>query len=165
MKPMKTKIFLIVLTVIVLASCDKDDAPTIEPFVDLKAEAITYQMVSQTSATTGQVRITGHIKNVGNANFSSSLGQQVAYLSERPLGTTTETIMASANLPAVINAGDEVTFSYVKNWDTTIEFQNDVILRVSYDPDILVDGNANNDDTNSTNNVMTLAGNMINSLF
>ena len=162
---MKTKIFLIVLTVIGLVSCDKDDAPTTEPFVDLTADLISYQMVSQPPATTGQVRITGHIKNVGNTNFSSSLGQQVAFLIESPLGTTTETIMATANLPAVLNAGDAITFSYLKNWDTTIEFQNDIILRISYDPDILIDGNTNNDDSNPTNNALTLSGNMINSLF
>lgn len=162
---MKKTLIFTVFTVLFITSCDKDDAPTEESFVDLKADAITYTMVSQTSATTGQVRITGHVKNVGTATFSSTLGQQVAYLIERPLGFTTETIRATANLPAVLNSGSEITFSYLKNWDTTIEFQTDIILRISYDPDILIDGNPNNDDANSANNAMTLAGNNINSLF
>tara|TARA_Y100000815_G_C13336876_1_gene498194 strand:+ start:1097 stop:1585 length:489 start_codon:yes stop_codon:yes gene_type:complete len=162
MKKMKT----ILLSMCYLAiACNSDDDTTTTSIVDLKADDITYEMVSQTSATTGEVRIRGHIKNIGNANFNSSLGQQVAYLIERPLGTTNETTMATANLPTVINVDGEITFSYTRNWDTTIEFQNDIILRISYDPDIFIDGNLTNDDANMNNNTLVLQGNAINSLF
>lgn len=158
------KLFLLIITCTLLA-CDKDDEPTVEQTIDLSADAITYEMVSQTSPTTGEVRITGHIQNVGNTNFNSTIGQQVAHLIERPLGSTTETVVATENLSPTINAGNEITFSYTRNWDTTIEFQNDIILRISYDPDIFIDGNPNNDDINSSNNTLILAGNTINSLF
>ena len=65
----------------------------------------------------------------------------------------------------MINVDGEITFSYTRNWDTTIEFQNDIILRISYDPDIFIDGNLTNDDANMNNNTLVLQGNAINSLF
>lgn len=164
MKNLKKLTMVILVFTCIFSACDNDDDKD-EEIIDLKADAITYSMVTQTSATTGEVRITGHIKNVGNTNFSSSLGQQTAFLIERTLGTTTETTMATANLPAIINAGNEITFSYTRNWDTTIEFQNEISLKITYDPDIFIDGNPKNDDVNLNNNTLILEGNTINSLF
>ncbi|WP_165396020.1 hypothetical protein [Flavobacterium sp. J27] len=157
--------FLLASICCFLVACNSDDDATVPSSIDLKADAITYEMVSQSSATTGEVRIRGHVKNVGNTTFSSTEGQQIAYLIERPQGTTTETVLATANLPTVLNSGSEITFSYTRNWDVATEFQNDIILRISYDPDIFLDGNPNNDDKNTNNNSLVLAGNAINSLF
>lgn len=143
-------------------SCSDDDSTS--SFVDLKAEGLTYALVSQSSATTGVVRISGKIKNIGNANFSSTIQQQYAAIYERPLGTTTETEEIALNF-TTMNAGEETTFFYDRNWDTTIEFQPEFILRIVMDPDITLDGNSNNDDINFNNHQIILQGNEINSLF
>ncbi|MBP0903914.1 hypothetical protein ACFSKN_05565 [Mariniflexile gromovii] len=159
---MKTMKLVLLVLFVSLQSCDKDDA---DPFVDLKAENTTYELVSKTTATTGIVRITGHIKNVGNTTYTSGSNQQLAQLLEHPLGTTTNNVVATSNISTSLNAGAEVSFSYTRNWDIAIEFQPEIILRISYDPDILIDGNSNNDDMDSSNNSFTLDGTAINYLF
>lgn len=143
-------------------SCSDDDSTS--SFVDLKAEGLTYALVSQSSATTGVVRISGKIKNIGNTNFSSTIQQQYAAIYERALGTTTETEEIALNF-TTMSAGEETTFFYDRNWDTTIEFQPEFILRIVMDPDITLDGNLNNDDVNFNNHQIILQGNQINSLF
>ncbi len=143
-------------------SCTDDDSTT--SFVDLRAEELSYSLVSQSSATTGVVRISGKIKNIGNANFSSTIQQQYAAIYERTLGTTTETEEIALNF-TTMSAGEETTFFYDRNWDTTIEFQPEFILRIVMDPDITLDGNLNNDDVNFNNHQIILQGNQINSLF
>lgn len=162
---MKTLLKILLLTsLLFFISCDKDDDPETSN-VDLNANAITYEMVNQTSSTTGVVRITGHIKNIGTTNFNSGENQQIAYLVERALGTTTEVVKATVNIPVVINANNEITFDYTTNWDITTEFQNDITLKIIYDPDIFLDGNIHNDDINLNNNILTIPGAQINSLF
>ena len=146
-------------------SCDKDDETATEQTIDLAANDISYTLVSQSSPNTGVVRITGYVKNIGNAEFNSSNGQQVAQLLEKIPGTTTFIEMAFEDLPNNIEANEEVSFSYEREWDTTLEFQNEIILRIFYDPDIFIDGNPNNDDADSTNNSLSIFGNAINSLF
>lgn len=59
----------------------------------------------------------------------------------------------------------KLPFFYDRNWDTTIEFQPEFILRIVMDPDITLDGNLNNDDVNFNNHQIILQGNQINSLF
>lgn len=161
MKTLKLLPFILILSML---SCDKDDETTTQT-IDLEASDITYTLVSQSSPNTGVVRITGVVKNSGNADFNSSNGQQVAQLIERVLGTTMFIEMASINLPNSIDAGEEVSFNYERNWDTTLEFQNDIHLRISYDPDIFIDGNTENDDADLSNNELSIFGNAINSLF
>ena len=163
MKIMKTiKSILCISLLFGYSSCTDDDSTT--SFVDLRAEELSYSLVSQSSATTGVVRISGKIKNIGNANFSSTIQQQYAAIYERTLGTTTETEEIALNF-TTMSAGEETTFFYDRNWDTTIEFQPEFILRIVMDPDITLDGNLNNDDVNFNNHQIILQGNQINSLF
>jgi len=163
MKIMKTiKSILCISLLFGFISCTDDDSTT--SVVDLRAEELSYSLVSQSSATTGVVRISGKIKNIGNANFSSTIQQQYAAIYERTLGTTTETEEIALNF-TTMSAGEETTFFYDRNWDTTIEFQPEFILRIVMDPDITLDGNLNNDDVNFNNHQIILQGNQINSLF
>ncbi|WP_188606875.1 hypothetical protein [Aquaticitalea lipolytica] len=155
------KIFSIVILSFFLSSCDKDDDPQT---IDLEATTIDYELVVTTSPTTGEVRLTAIVTNIGNSNFNSSSGQQFIQLSRRELGSTAETVLETNNF-TVLNRGDEITLVVVINWNTAIEFQPEFILRISYDPDILLDDNPNNDDTNSTNNSFVLSGFDINGLF
>jgi|TARA_B100001059_G_C17633760_1_gene475756 hypothetical protein len=155
------KIFSIVILSFFLSSCDKDDDPQT---IDLEATTIDYELVGTTSPTTGEVRLTAIVTNIGNSNFNSSSGQQFIQLSRRELGSTAETVLETNNF-TVLNRGDEITLVVVINWNTAIEFQPEFILRISYDPDILLDDNPNNDDTNSTNNSFVLSGFDINGLF
>lgn len=157
-----TKSILLLILLIGFSSCSDDDSTAL--FVDLKAEELSYSLVSQSSATTGVVRISGKIKNIGNANFSSNAQQQYAVIYERALGTTTETEEVALNF-TTLSAGEETTFFYDREWDTAIEFQPEFILRIVMDPDIALDGNPNNDDVNFNNHQIILQGNLINNLF
>jgi hypothetical protein len=164
MKIMKTiKSILFISLLFGCISCSDDDDSTTS-FVDLKAEELSYSLVSKSSPTTGVIRISGKIKNIGNANFSSTIQQQHAAIYERVPGTTTEVEEIALNF-TTMSAGEENTFFYDKNWDTTIEFQPEFILRIVMDPDITLDGNLNNDDVNFNNHQIILQGNEINSLF
>ncbi len=160
MKTLKSILFMAIG--VLLMACDNDDDSN--SFVDLSAEELSYSLVSQTNATTGVVRISGKIKNIGNTRYSSTAQQQYAAIYEKPLGTSTETELGTLNFTN-LNAGEETTFFFDRNWDIAIEFQPEFILRIVLDPDILLDDNDANDDTNSANNSITIQGNDINNLF
>lgn len=159
---MKTMKLVLLVLCISLQSCDKDDESP--KLIDLEATTIDYELLTTTSSTTGEVRLTARVTNIGNTNFSSSSGQQFIQLSRRPLGTSIETVLEQNDF-TVLAHGDEITLIVVINWDTTVEFQPEFILRISYDPDILIDDNTNNDDSNTTNNEFVLSGFDINDLF
>lgn len=157
------KILFTVFVAIFLFSCDKDD-DKVTPIIDLEARTIDYELVTTPTSTTGEVRLTGRVTNIENTNFSSDSRQQFIQLSRRPLGSTTETVLEQNDFTAIAH-GDEITLVVVINWDIANEFQPEFVLRISYDPDILTDGNTNNDDSNSSNDVFVLSGFDINSLF
>lgn len=160
---MKTlQLLLLTLLCIISFSCDKDDETPI--VIDLEATTIDYELLNTTTPTTGEVRLTARVTNIGNTDFNSGSGQQSIQLLRRPLGSTTETLLEENNFTE-INHGDQITIVVVINWDIAIEFQPEFILNISYDPDIAIDGNENNDDSNSSNNRFVLSGSDINSLF
>lgn len=167
-KGFSISIMCIVTMMVIVISCDKDkdEDPVMVPNVDLKAEGISYELApnGEDCQCSGLVRLTGRVKNIGKDNFSSSNGQQVIYLIKKPLGSTQETILAEVRFNELA-AGQELTVTTVIRWDVAIEFQPEFILRIAYDPDILIDGNLNNDDGVSNNNSFTLSGFDINQLF
>lgn len=63
----------------------------------------------------------------------------------------------------------EVNLVYERNWDAASpaegEFPPTYRLLIGYDPDILLDGNPNNDDCNSNNNQLERSGADVNALF
>ena len=159
---MKTINFFLAITLLTILSSCQDNDPA--PVIDIQALTITYSLVSTSTPTTGTVELTGVIKNIGNADYSSTAGQQILSLIQRPAGTTTETVLETKDF-LLVQKGAELTIITQIPWDVAHEFQPDLILRVSYDPDLLEDGNTANDDKNSENNEYILAGNLVNDLF
>jgi hypothetical protein len=151
---------LFALLFLSLISCDKDDSTT--KVIDLKAD-ITYEMVSQSSATTGTIKIIAHVKNVGNSAFTSSANLQVANLVVKTPGDV-DFIVEHLDFTSVPKDG-ELTFNITRQWDTADEFPQSYELRIVYGPDIYIDSSTDNDDANQSNDTFLLSGTTINTLF
>ncbi|RKR15408.1 hypothetical protein CLV91_1494 [Maribacter vaceletii] len=137
--------------------------------IDLSAEKITFS-INKTTQWEGTATITGTIKNIGD-HFSSGRGQQIAYLYERSLGTPTTqlgNIVASKSFSELASNGT-LEVSFTRPWNSSSpaegEFAPEYILVLSYDPDLFIDGNKSNDDTNHDNNEILESGIEINNLF
>lgn len=164
---MKTlKISIIALLTLTLAGCPRDDSPILNP--DLEATSITFSVVP-TSDFAGVATITGTVTNVGDLDFNSGQGQQGILLYERPLGTPAPGNLVTRLDFTRLNVGSTLTVSFSRQWDSSSpaegEFPPEYILIVSYDPDILIDANETNNDTNSSNNSLTVSGGAINGMF
>lgn len=113
---------------------------------DPAVTAINYQLLSTTSPTSGNVRITGVVRNRGTMLFNSGEGQQSVYIYEG-----SELVATQDFTTVAVNATVEVT--YERNWSTQDEFRPpSYTVLLAYDPDIYLDGNEENDDCNSDNN-------------
>lgn len=129
---------------------------------DLAAVDIRFQKISG-GAHSGNVRITGVIKNVGKQNFVSNPRQMYVLLYEVSL-TGRARVLARRSV-GNIPAGRTFSLSFVKNWYAGNEFPPNYKLCISYDPDIKLDSNPKNDDCNSANNCKTRPGTDIHKLF
>lgn len=164
------KIISVLLITLLIVNCDnEDDSSDPPPNIDLKADAITFS-VESISQFTGDATIKGIITNIGD-DFSSGEGQQIIRLYERQLGTPTNQsgeLVASVSFQSLA-AGENLEVSYTRLWNRSSpaegEFPPDYILRIEYDPDLLIDGNDNNNDSNVENNTITESGSAINDLF
>ena len=163
---------VIALGLTTLTSCDPsddvNDAPQ-TPSIDLKAEHIIFS-VDPTSEFAGNATITGNIINIGD-DFSSGTGQQTISLYERPLGIPTTqlgNLVASLNF-TTLAAGQKLEVSYTRPWNSSSpaegEFPPEYILVIDFDPDLHIDGNEHNDDSNSANNKIEVSGTLINDMF
>lgn len=129
--------------------------------IDPAAARIDFQVLSRTSQFRGRVRVTATVKNVGHLPFISRTGQQTALLySDRTLIARRDFV----NLAV----GQAFTFTYDRNWDSSSpaegEFPPQYRLVVTYDPDIYIDGNSQNDDCSNANNNRVRSGVDINAL-
>jgi hypothetical protein len=102
----------------------------------------------------GQVRISYEVANLGRSAWASAPGQQGVQLVARNANTGGEfthhqavagraapgAVMARFASPMIANAFDD------------FEFGGHVDVSIGYDPDIVIDGNACNDDSNAANN-------------
>ena len=130
--------------------------------IDPAASKIDFAIVQRTTQFRGRVRVTATVKNVGRGDFISSRGQQTALLySDRTLVARRDFL----NLAV----GQSFTFSYDRLWDSSSpaegEFPPEYRLVVTYDPDIYIDGNSQNDDCSNANNNRVRSGTGINDLF
>ena len=98
--------------------------------------------------TPGSARVTVDTRNIGPSAWRSGPRQQILSLSVRngasgPLAASAApgASMGSFTTPMIANAFD------------SFEFRGMVKATISYEPDIGIDGNACNDDSNATNNV------------
>ena len=143
--------------------------PTIPPITkecrDPKAMAVKFQVISKDPkwpTTQGKIRITGEVKNVGNAVFESNPGQQQAsaQLFEEPAGG--RGVFKAEQKFANLAPGASIFVNHERAWNTATEFPPKYILMIVYDPDIYIDANKKNDDCNRDNNRAELTGAAIN---
>ncbi len=138
--------------------------------IDPAAVDIRFEIVRRDTQFRGRVRITGVVRNIGNAAFTSNPGTQQAsaQLYEVPAGATSGgTLRAHTNFNALA-VGGTVTVSYERDWNSSSpaegEFAPSYKLMIVYDPDIRLDGNPNNDDCNMSNNTRQRSGTEINAM-
>src|SRR5690606_29140905 len=129
--------------------------PEPEVSIDLAAHAIEFSVVN-TSDFEGEVTITGIVKNLGD-DFISGEGQQSIYLYERDAGLASDNpgTLLTEEAFTTLDAEGTIEVSFSKTWNTSIEFPPDFILMISYDPDLHIDDNPHNDDSNSENDMLT----------
>lgn len=130
--------------------------------VDPAAYSLTFQILRKTSRFTGVVRVTGTIKNIGRESFRSRPGQQMVLLYQD------NHLVASRPFTDLASQGS-LALSFSRNWNSSSpsegEFPPTYKLVISYDPDIYLDGNSQNDDCNQRNNSKSKSGSLINALF
>lgn len=153
------------LALIIMSCSNDDDANEPLPIIDLEAEFFVLDLVSG-SPSNGEITIIGVVRNVGD-DFSSSTGQQSIVLYEKPIAGS-ETEVARTDFTD-LGANETLQLPYTRTWSTSNEFPPEYILKIVYDPDIFIDGNVNNDDTNSENDSLNATGyeihDILNSLF
>ncbi|MEZ5009255.1 MAG: hypothetical protein R2753_14025 [Chitinophagales bacterium] len=158
MRTIKTMIFTL-LGVIILASCNEDDVIVVDPNADLEVVDMVFtsdDLDPDNQVFSGTVKITGIVVNTGTTDFVSGTNQQAIVLDEVPIaGSPVEKV----RLPfARLNAGDTLRISYDRAWSLSNEFPPSFKVSLTYDPDIFIDGNENNDDNDLTNNSITKTG-------
>lgn len=130
--------------------------------IDLAADAINFSVVSAKSEFVGSVKIEGVVKNVGTLNYISNANQQMALLYEQTPGGTPKLVATKVFQNLAVNA--TVKFSFIRTWNKADEFPPTYILIIAFDPDIYIDANKNNDDSNVANNRLSKSGTEINLL-
>ncbi len=126
------------------------------------ATDITFSVVSRTGEFTGVVRVTGTVQNIGLQDFDSSAGQQSIRLLQ-------DGIEVASGEFTDLSAGESTSISFTRAWDASSpaegEFPPTYRVTISYDPDITLDGNPNNDDCRTSDNTREESGSQINALF
>lgn len=161
---MKKMIFYnLLLAAMVMAGCDdSEEEPTRELNIDLAVHSLEFE-IEKTQEFVGIVTITGIIKNIGD-DFRSSEGQQAVHLLEKPAGSG-KSIMLDMLEFTDLDAGETLEVSFQREWYAGMEFPPSFIVRLSYDPDIYIDGNEQNDDSNTDNNAIERSGQEISEMF
>lgn len=125
--------------------------------------SIDFNLVSQDSDSTGTVEIVGAVENLGSGTFDSSAGQQAVQIWAGQ-SLTSLSMLASQSFEDLA-PGAQVTVSHEVQWNTSNEFPPIYRVILSYDPDIYIDGNDNNDDCATSDNALQRDGSEINNLF
>ena len=113
---------------------------------DPQATSITYLRVSTTTETSGIVRITGIVTNRGSLPYVSGEDQQSLNLYEGDQLISTEDFTD-------LDVGETVEVSFERLWSSQDEFRRPTYTNdITYDPDIYIDENEQNDDCNVDNN-------------
>lgn len=110
------------------------------------------------SGSSGTIRLTGTVRNIGLQTFDSSAGQQSVWILSSGI------LVAQQDFEDLAPA-EEVTITYETTWSRSTEFPPTFTLMLSYDPDIFIDGNENNDDCRTTDNELELTPTEINAVF
>ena len=152
---------LLALSICVLPglTCPADCGET-EP--NPAVDRIDFTLVSG-GGTMGDVQIDGVVENKGGGTFDSSAGQQSVQLLE---GSGINFTVVATQEFEDLAPGETVTVTFTKiGWSTVNEFPPNYRVIIVYDPDILMDGNDNNDDCATSDNTLEKDGGEINALF
>jgi hypothetical protein len=106
------------------------------------------------------VLVKGVVQNIGLADFLSDPNQQSVQL-------WADGVMVASTLFEDLAVDEQVTVEEELSWDTQSELPpvQRYQLIVTYDPDILMDENLNNDDCRFSNNSILRSAEGINALF
>ncbi len=133
---------------------------------DPAATDIEFTIMRRTSPFAGVVRVRGKVRNLGGF-YGSRPNQQALLLFEVPLGGSPR--LVSTQTFTDLAPGEEVVVDYARPWNSSSpsegEFPPSYRLIITYDPDITLDGNPDNDDCVSVNNRRERSGQGINELF
>jgi len=132
--------------------------------IDLTAIAINFSVPKCKDRFNGTVLIEGIVKNTGGLAWTTGANQQSALLYEDNGGR----LQLVASQPFQnLAPGAEVKVSYTRAWNRSSpaegEFPPKYVLVIGFDPDIYIDGNDNNDDSNYNNNRLTKSSAEVNS--
>jgi hypothetical protein len=130
--------------------------------IDLVAEAINFSVVRADGELSGTVKIEGVVRNAGTSGYTSHANQQIALLYEQYPGGKSKLVAQQPFQDLAVNAAVKVP--YTRKWNKSDEFPPTYTLIISFDPDIYIDGNNNNDDSNTANNKISKPGDVINVL-
>jgi hypothetical protein len=128
-----------------------------KPCSNPAAYRVDFNLLPKHTKFTGRVSITGVIKNLGGS-YETRPNQQLMSLYED------SRMVASAPF-GNLAPGQEASVNYQRDWNVSTEFPPTYKLIISYDPDILLDSNKQNDDCNNGDNNKTRSGVEINRLF
>ncbi|MAE93526.1 MAG: hypothetical protein CL910_02590 [Deltaproteobacteria bacterium] len=120
--------------------------------VDPTAQSISISGVRDNGDGTYDFSLRGTVVNRGSSQWVSGDNQQIANLSQ---GGTTKAVARFPRLDA--GARVNTAFARIQRWLPSQEFQQGFELRISYDPDIFIDGNDRNDDCQMGNNVTAIS--------
>jgi len=133
---------------------------------DPAAYRINFKIIQRYSRFRGRVRISGIVKNIGMQAFHSDPRQASVCLYEFVLGMRGRVVARRSLEDLAPNT--TISLVYYRNWDSSSpaegEFPPNYVLLIAYDPDILSDGNPQNDDCNYKNNQLERSGSDINDL-
>lgn len=134
---------------------------------DPAAHEIRFQIVRSYTQFRKRIRITGIVKNVGKQAFVSGPNQASAQLYEIPLGAASGRMVAQRAFQNLA-PGATISVSYERDWNSSSpsegEFPPNYKLIITYDPDIYMDANKQNDDCGRNNNTKQRSGTDINAM-
>ncbi|MCU0288968.1 MAG: hypothetical protein MUF15_21560, partial [Acidobacteria bacterium] len=143
----------------------------IKPFelcIDPAAFEIDFDIVRRDSQFQGRIRITGIVKNIGTKAFQSGPNQAAAYLYQLPPAATSGGTIVAQQQFTKLDVGETLNLIWERDWNSSSpnegEFPYSYRLIISYDPDIYMDANKDNDDCNGSNNQKDRNGSEINDL-
>ncbi|HET9933422.1 MAG TPA: hypothetical protein VFQ35_22110 [Polyangiaceae bacterium] len=127
---------------------------------------IEFRLVRRTSQFAGVIEVKASVKNFGGP-YVTGPNQQLLNLYEVVPGAAPRLVASKpfANLAS----GEVASLTFSRTWNASSpaegEFPPSYRAIISYDPDILLDGNVKNDDCRAANNVIEQSGTQINALF
>lgn len=125
---------------------------------------LEFRVITRRSTFQALVGIEAVVKNLGGRDFVSSPGQQSIQIYEQVPGGAARLVKQKAFTR--LDAGRAIRVIYKRDWDSSSpaegEFPPTYSAIISYDPDIGMDANKQNDDCNLRNNAKERSGSFFN---